>query len=86
MRQITFSIAAFAALLVLSSAQPSMAQTSGGDSVSMKTLLQQGYEIRAAAPNGSQYVVFLQKGKSAYACEFVTLTTSRCGSINKEAE
>ncbi len=59
--------------------------SSGGESVSMKSLLNRGFEIKAAAPNGSKYVVFLQKDKAAYACEFVTLKTSRCGAINNEA-
>ena len=72
-----------AAGLVVLGALPTLAQTSGGDAVSMKTLLKRGYEIKAAAPNGAQYVVFMQKGNSAYACEFVTITNSRCGSINK---
>ena len=74
----------FASLL----AYPAMglAQSSGGsDSVSMQSLLKRGFEIRAAAPNGSKYVVFLQKDQAAYACEFVTLKVSRCGSINNEA-
>ncbi|OJG00217.1 hypothetical protein [Pararhizobium antarcticum] len=53
--------------------------TSGG---SMSSLLAKGYEIKAAVPNGARYIVFLQKDKSAFACEFVTLTKSRCGSIN----
>ncbi|WP_136657015.1 hypothetical protein [Nitratireductor sp. XY-223] len=50
------------------------AQSSGGADSTMQALLQDGYEIRAMAPNGSQYVVLLQKGKAAYACEFVTVT------------
>ncbi|MDQ0319901.1 hypothetical protein QO002_002039 [Pararhizobium capsulatum DSM 1112] len=48
----------------------------------MGNLLVKGYEIRAAVQNGTRYIVFLQKEKSAYACEFVSLTKSRCGSIN----
>ena len=48
----------------------------------MSSLLSNGYEIKAAVPNGTRYIVFLQKDKSAFACEFVTLTKSRCGSIN----
>lgn len=65
---------------------PAVAQSSsGGESVSMKSLLSRGFEIKAAAPNGSKYVVFMQKDKAAYACEFVTLKTSRCGAINNEA-
>ncbi len=86
MQRILFSIAAGAASLFLASALPVIAQTGGGESVSMKSLLQRGFEIKAAAPNGSQYVVFMQKDKSAYACEFVTLKNSRCGSISKEAD
>ncbi|MCY6380456.1 hypothetical protein OQ273_06685 [Hoeflea prorocentri] len=66
--------------------QVAAAQSSSGSGVSMRTLLQRGFEIKAAAPNGSQYVVFLQKGKAAYACEFKTLTSSRCGAINSESE
>ncbi len=48
----------------------------------MGGLLAKGYEIKAAVQNGQRYIVFLQKEKSAYACEFVSLTKSRCGSIN----
>lgn len=48
----------------------------------MGSLLAKGYEIKAAVQNGQRYIVFLQKEKSAYACEFVSLTKSRCGSIN----
>ncbi|MEX3009335.1 hypothetical protein [Hoeflea sp. TYP-13] len=65
--------------------QSAGAQSSGGSGATMKSLLQQGYEIKAAAPNGSKYVVFMQKDNSAYACEFVTVTSSRCGAINSEA-
>ena len=56
--------------------------TEGGGSKSMSNLLSEGYEIKASVPNGTKYIVFMQKDKSAYACEFVTLTRSRCGSIN----
>ncbi|MQV98372.1 hypothetical protein U8C37_07060 [Sinorhizobium medicae] len=48
----------------------------------MSSLLSKGYEIKAAVNNGTRYIVFLQKDQSAYACEFVSLTKSRCGSIN----
>lgn len=64
----------------------SMAQDSGGDSNTMRGLLRQGYEIKAMAPNGAQYVVLMQKDTSAYACEFVTVTNSRCRAINQEAQ
>jgi hypothetical protein len=49
---------------------------------SMAELLQRGYEIKAAVPNGGKFVVFMQKDQSAYACEFSSLTGARCGSIN----
>jgi hypothetical protein len=56
--------------------------TTAGSGGSIGSLLSKGYEIKAAVPNGARYIVFLQKDKSAFACEFVTLTKSRCGSIN----
>lgn len=49
---------------------------------SMAALLAKGYEIKAAVANSTRTIVFLQKDQSAYACEFVSLTRSRCGSIN----
>ncbi|WP_426229994.1 hypothetical protein [Pararhizobium sp. DWP3-4] len=70
---------AFAQETAPKSDEPAMSGSSGSG---MGRLLSQGYEIRAAVPNGTRYIVFLQKDQSAYACEFVTLTTSRCGSIN----
>jgi len=64
-------------------AAPEQESLSGAASGSgMGKLLSQGYEIRAAVPNGTRYIVFLQKEQSAYACEFVSLTKSRCGTIN----
>ncbi|MBN8953907.1 MULTISPECIES: hypothetical protein [unclassified Rhizobium] len=54
---------------------------SGGDST-MADLLSRGYEIKAAVPNGGKFVVFMQKDQSAYACEFSSLTNTRCGSLN----
>lgn len=70
---------AFAQETAPKSTDPAISGSSGSG---MGRLLSQGYEIRAAVPNGTRYIVFLQKDQSAYACEFVTLTTSRCGSIN----
>ena len=71
----------------VASAQQDQAQVSGGSTVSggsrsMSDLLSDGYEIKASVPNGTKFIVFMQKEKSAYACEFVTLTKTRCGSIN----
>jgi hypothetical protein len=49
----------------------------------MADLVSRGYEIKAAVPNGGgKFIVFMQKDKSAYACEFSSLTGTRCGSIN----
>ena len=71
--------AAFAQETAPTSDDPALGSSSGSG---MGKLLTQGYEIRAAVPNGTRYIVFLQKDQSAYACEFVSLTKSRCGSIN----
>jgi hypothetical protein len=49
---------------------------------SMSVLLSQGYEIKAAVPNGGKFVVFMQKDQSAYACEMQSLAASRCGTLN----
>jgi hypothetical protein len=67
-----------------------IAATSGGTSgtvtttasVTMGTLLAQGYEIKAAVPNGDKFVIFMQKEQSAFACEFVSVTNTKCGAIN----
>jgi hypothetical protein len=48
----------------------------------MGDLLSKGYQIKAAIPNGSKFVVFMQKDQSAYACEMQSLTASRCGTLN----
>jgi hypothetical protein len=48
----------------------------------MGQLASQGYEIKAAAPNGGRYVVFMQNDKSAYACEFVNTNQTQCRQIN----
>ncbi len=54
---------------------------SGGSST-IKQLLDLGYEIKSSLPNGSKFIVFMQKDKAAYACEFVTVARSRCESLN----
>lgn len=51
-------------------------------SASMAKLIQDGYEIKSSTWAGSKMFVFLQKDKSAYACEFVNVTNTRCGAIN----
>ncbi|MBW3098869.1 hypothetical protein KY465_16430 [Pseudohoeflea sp. DP4N28-3] len=74
-----------AGALALAAAGAATAQTSAGsgqsNAGSVGDLVADGYEIRAAVPNGSKYVVFLQKEDKAYACEFITLSQSRCGEI-----
>ena len=56
---------------------------SAGEAVPMAKLIDQGYEIKSAVPSGTgKLIVFVQKEKSAYACEFVNLSNTRCGSIN----
>lgn len=69
-------------VLVVPAAAQLKAPASGNSSGStIGALIADGYEIKAAVPNGAKYVVFLQKEKKAYACEFVTLANSRCGEV-----
>ncbi|ASY68422.1 MULTISPECIES: hypothetical protein [Sinorhizobium] len=84
MRLAPLAVLGFLALSPAAVAQEDVGSTSssGLHGGSMATLLSKGYEIKAAVANGTRYIVFMQKDQSAYACEFVTLTKSRCGSIN----
>lgn len=50
-------------------------------SATIEQLLEQGFEVKAAVPNGTKFIVFLQKEKSAFACEFASLATSQCGAL-----
>jgi hypothetical protein len=77
------------ALLACSVASGVSAQTLGnavsserGTDATMAQLLSKEYEIKSAVPNGSKLIVFMQKGTSAYACEFVNVAKTRCASIN----
>lgn len=54
---------------------------SSGREGSIGELVAQGYEIKSAIVTSGKYFVFLQKDRSAYACEFTTLARSRCGEI-----
>ncbi|MGF9692621.1 MULTISPECIES: hypothetical protein [unclassified Rhizobium] len=54
----------------------------GGADATMAELLSREYEIKSAVPNGSKLIVFMQKGTSGYACEFVNVAKTRCASIN----
>jgi len=72
----------FAAVVLMSLiATPAFAQedqpttTSGA---SMGQLISEGYEIKAAVPNGKSFVVFLQKDSTGYACQMSTLSRSVC--------
>ncbi|WP_137135123.1 hypothetical protein [Rhizobium sp. FKY42] len=58
------------------------ADTTRGADATMAELLAKEYEIKSAVPNGSKLIVFMQKGKSGYACEFVNVANTRCASIN----
>ncbi|MGV3552760.1 hypothetical protein [Rhizobium sp.] len=53
--------------------------TSGG---SMGQLVSEGYEIKAAVPNGKSFVVFLQKDSTAYACQVTNVSRSACQKID----
>jgi hypothetical protein len=57
-------------------------QKSAADNATIGQLIAQGYEIKAAVPNGKRFVVFLQKDSTGYACEMTSLSTSHCGKIN----
>ena len=83
MRQNLFAIAVAGCTLAVAS--PAVTQTVS-QGTSMSSLLQDGFEIKAAAPNGSQYVVFLQKEKIAYACIFVTVNNARCRIIQQGSQ
>jgi len=84
MRFAPLATAGFLVLSTAASAQDSANSeaSAGMRGGSMAELVANGYEIKAAVANGTRYIVFLQKDQSAYACEFVSVTKSRCGSIN----
>jgi hypothetical protein len=59
-----------------------MSAVSSGGASTIRGLLAAGYEIKSSVPNGKKFIVFLQKDKSAYACEFATVAESRCEPLN----
>lgn len=77
---------ALAAMMICLAATQAVAQDqtalTSRSSASMAKLIQDGYEIKSSTWTGSKMFVFLQKDQSAYACEFVNVTTTRCGAIN----
>lgn len=76
------ALAIAAVLLTAAAARAQQAEEPVISSFTMGELASQGYEIKAAAPNGSRYVIFMQNDKSAYACEFVNTTDTQCRQIN----
>lgn len=83
MLRVTAALVPFLAMASFATAQEQgVASGAAGGSSTIRQLLAQGYEIRSSVPNGSKFLVFMQKDKSAYACEFVTVTRSRCESLN----
>ncbi|MDH6268806.1 hypothetical protein M2360_004224 [Rhizobium sp. SG_E_25_P2] len=65
-----------------SAAEGGIVVDSDGAKTQIGQLIADGYEIKAAVPNGKRFVVFLQKDSTAYACEMSSLTQSQCGQIN----
>jgi hypothetical protein len=63
-------------------AQENNADQPAADGATMGQLIADGYEIKAAIPNGKRFVVFLQKDSTGYACEMANLSRSKCGKIN----
>lgn len=54
-----------------------------GAAISMGSLIDEGYEIKATVPSGDgKLIIFLQNEKKAYACEFTNLANTRCGTVN----
>jgi len=75
-----------ASLLVLACCGAAVAQQQTEASgqagpLTMAALVAQGYEIKAAAPNAGKFVVWVQKGEHAYACDFATVRNARCEEI-----
>jgi hypothetical protein len=70
----------FALIAVPALAQEDQPTMTGG--ASMGQLISEGYEIKAAVPNGESFVVFLQKDSTGYACQMATLSRSVCGKID----
>lgn len=65
-----------------SAAEGDIVANSDGAKTEIGKLIADGYEIKAAVPNGKRFVVFLQKDSTAYACEMSSLAKSQCGQIN----
>jgi hypothetical protein len=84
MRQLSIALVALIASTASVYAQNADPVGSGGATQStMAKLVADGYEIKGTAQASSRYIVFMQKEKTAYACQFVTVTTTRCGLITE---
>ncbi len=84
MLRLSFALAVLAASAAAAQAQETDASPQAGTTQStMARLLADGYEIKGTAQASSRYIVFMQKEKTAYACQFVTVTTTRCGLITE---
>ncbi len=84
MLRLSFALAVLAASAAAALAQETDASPQAGTTQStMARLLADGYEIKGTAQASSRYIVFMQKEKTAYACQFVTVTTTRCGLITE---
>ena len=84
MDRIALAVFFFASSACVASAQAfdTGVNSARGADATMTELLSKDYEIKSAVPNGSKLIVFMQKGKSGYACEFVNVANTRCASIN----
>lgn len=85
MRILPATLVLFAFLQTVSFAQTAdgaISTSAGGGSATIQSLLADGYEIKSSSPNGNKFIVFMQKDKTAYACEFATVVNSRCRSFN----
>ena len=74
------AIVLFSLIAMPAFAQEDQPTTTSG--ASMGQLISEGYEIKAAVPNGKSFVVFLQKDSTGYACQMSTLSRSVCGKID----
>lgn len=73
------TLASFILAITAAQAQSTSYFENGGGSVG--ELVADGYEIKSAILNNGKYIVFLQKDRKAYACEFSKVNKSRCGEI-----
>ncbi|MDB5525086.1 MAG: hypothetical protein JWM58_2849 [Rhizobium sp.] len=75
-------LALLLSVLFYASAASAQEEKPAAQGATMGQLIADGYEIKAAVPNGKRFVVFLQKDTTGYACELANLSSSQCGKIN----